>query len=422
MNTSKLALFGGEPSFNVTLNSYPQPFGQESEELNKVLNSRQWNVGYGPGPTQELEQEFAAYIGRRYAVAVNTGGMALQMSLRALGIEPGDEVLFQVNTCSANANAVMNAQGTPIFADADPQSFMLDKTSLESWITPRTKIIIPVHMWGRPENLDMIKNVAKKHNLIILEDACLAIGAQWKGRQVGQFGQAACFSFGCLKALQAGEGGMIVTDDESLYKELCMLRPWGDMSEPYGVRDQRELAWNGRPSQFVTAVALAQLRKFPEHLERLNDGAERLREKLSGIPGIFNMIDDDRITKEAYTQFMFRIDEEKLGCSRAAFAAALTAEGIPFVWHGAFEPINQLTLWQGNRWRTWINQHEDVDFVARNYGHTFKHALKIHNHSGMSVGRDILTGTSEIQTLAANAIHKVCENTHQLKKWVNNNE
>ena len=417
---TKLALLGGKSSFDVSLSTYPRPFGQELEELQKVLNSRNWNVGYDPGPTQQLEEEFAAYIGRRYAVAVNTGGMALQMSLRALGVEPGDEVVFQVNTCSANANAVMNARGTPVFADADPKSFMLSRKSLESWITSRTKVLMPVHMWGRPEDLDMIDSVAGKYNLEIIEDACLAIGAEWKGRRIGRFGRLSCFSFGCLKALQAGEGGMIVTDDESLYKELCMLRPWGDMLLPYGVRDQRELAWNGRPSQFVTAVALAQLRQFPSHLDRLNDGAKRLREKLSGISGIFNMVEDQRITKEAYTQFMFRIDEEKLGCRRAAFAAALAAEGLPFVWHGAFEPINTLTLWKDSRWRTWIDRHEDIDFVAHNYASEFRNALEIFNHSGMSIGRDILTGPPKIQNLAADIIHKVCENTLQLENWSDN--
>jgi lysophospholipase L1-like esterase len=112
---------------------------------------------------------------------------------------------------------------------------------------------MPIHMWGRPENLDRVHALARQRRLTILEDACLALGAEWKGRRVGTFGKAGCFSLGCLKALQAGEGGVIVTDDEALWKELRMLRPWGDMTDAYGVRDQRERAWNGRPSQFQTA-------------------------------------------------------------------------------------------------------------------------------------------------------------------------
>lgn len=414
---TKLALFGGKPAFTATLDTYPRPFGDELLELRKVLESRRWNVGYGAGAAQELEEKVAQYLGVRYAVAVNTGGMTLQMSLRVLGVEPGDEVLFQVDTCSADANAAMNARATPIFVDSDLETFMLNKMSLESWVSPRSKILIPIHMWGRPENMDMIEDVARKYNLIILEDACLAFGAEWKGVKVGRFGKVGCFSFGCLKSLQAGEGGMIVTDDENLWKELRMLRPWGDMSDTYGVRDQRELAWNGRPSQFVCAVALAQFRSFPEHLERLNQGAAHLRKLLDGIPGIVNMPEDKRITKEAFTQFVFKMDEDLAGCSRDAFDAALKAEGLPGVWHGAFEPINTLTLWKGNRWKTWINHHEDLNFVARNYTHIFKNALHNFNHSGVSISRDVLTAAPEVRVQAAETIRKVCEYARELRSW-----
>ncbi len=413
----RLALLGGEPAFAATLDTYPHAFGNELEELRKVLESRFWNVSYGASATQQFEEEFAQYIGSRYAVAVNTGGMALQMSLRALAIEPGDEVLFQVNTCSADANAVMNAQATPIFVDSDPETFMLNRPSLESWLTPRSKVLMPVHMWGRSENMDMIEDVARTHNLIILEDACLAFGAEWQGVKVGRFGKLGFFSLGCLKSLQAGEGGVIVTDDKSLWKELIMLRPWGDMSAAYGVRDQRELAWNGRPSQFVCAVALAQLRSFPEHLERLNQGASRLRKLLGDVPGIMNMPADESITKEAFTQFMFKVDEDLLGCSRDAFAAALGAEGLPFIWHGAFEPINTLTLWRGDRWRTWINYHPDIDFVARNYAHVFENALHNFHHTGVTISRDILAAEPKVQEQAAETILKVCEHARELRDW-----
>jgi len=413
----KLALLGGEPAFTATLDTYPRSFGEELEELRKVLESRHWNILYGRSATQQFEEELAAYVGRRYAVAVNTGGMALQIALRALGVEPGDEVLFQVDTCSADAGAVMNAQATPIFVDSDPETFMLNRTSLESWITPRSKVLMPIHMWGRPENMDMVEDVAREHDLMVLEDACLAFGAEWKGSRVGRFGEVSCFSVGCMKSLQAGEGGVIVTDDESLWKELAMLRTWGEMQHVYGVRDIRELAWNGRPSQFVCAVALAQLRRFPEHLERLNQGAARLRMLLEDIPGVVNMPGDERITKEAFTQFVFKVDEDALGCSRDAFGEALAAEDLPGVWHGAFEPINTLSLWRGDRWRTWTNGHPDVEFVARNYSHAFENALRNFHRAGVSISRDILTAGPAVQEQAAETIRKVCEHAAELADW-----
>jgi hypothetical protein len=263
----------------------------------------------------------------------------------------------------------------------------------------------------------MIEEVARKHNLTIMEDACLAAGAQWRGKNVGRFGKVACFSFGCLKSLQAGEGGIIVTDDEHLYKELQMLRPYGDMSGPYKIRDQRELAWNGRPSQFVTAVALAQLHRFAPYLEALNAGARRLREKMNGLPGIIQMADDPRITRQAYTQFIFKIDEEALGCSREAFAMAISAEGIPFVWHGAFEPINSLSFFTSGRWRTWVQKHDDMDFLARNYGHRFTNAWNNFDHIGMSFSRDILIASPEVQDQAVRALKKVCDHAKELKDY-----
>lgn len=413
----KLALLGGRPAFTASLDMYPRSFGGELEELRKVLESRRWNILYGAGATQQFEEEFAQYLGRRYAVAVNTGGMALQVSLRALGVEPGDEVLFQVDTCAADASAVMNAQATPIFVDSDPETFMLNRKSLESWISPRSKVLMPIHMWGRPEDMDMIEEIAGKHDLMVLEDACLAFGAEWKGVKVGRFGRASCFSMGCLKSLQAGEGGIIVTDDESLWKEISMLRTWGQMQHVYGVRDQRELAWNGRPSQFVCAVALAQLRHFPEHLERLNGGASRLRKFLEDIPGVVNIARDERITKEAFTQFVFRVDEAVLGCSRDAFAEALAAEGVSGVWHGAFEPINTLSLWRGDRWRTWTNGHPYIESVARNYSHAFENALRTFHQTGVSISRDILTAGPSVQEQAAETIRKVCTHAADLVDW-----
>lgn len=417
IETSKLAILGGRPLFKAELDTYPRPFGEELEHLRKVLESRYWNLEYGPGPTQQLEEEMAEFIGARHVLAVNTGGVALQMSLRALGIEPGQEAVFQVDTCVADAFAVMNAQVTPIFADSAPDSFMLNRQSLESWISPRTRVLIPIHMWGRPEDLDLIMEVAREHNLIILEDACLAFGARWKGKSVGNFGKIGCFSMGCLKALQAGEGGLIVTDDENLWKELKAMRSWGERTRVFGVRDQTELSWNGRPSQFVTAVALAQLHRFPEHIERLNTGAGRITEKLVDCPGIIALPEDRRITRQGYTQFVFKVDEVKLGCSRDAFHAALAAEGVPGVWHGAFEPVNTLSFWRTGRWRTWINNHPDIDFVARNYHHEFANAKNNYDHIGVSVSRDILTAQPEVQDLFVKAVLKVCDSAQQLRDW-----
>ena len=414
---SDLALLGGKPMFTAALETYPRPLGDELDELRRVLDSGRWNVCYGPGAAERLEEEVCRFTGSRHAVAVNTGGMALQMALRALGVVPGDEVLVQVDTCTADANAIMNAQAAPVFVDSDRETFGLDRTSLEAWITPRSKVLVPVHMWGRPDDMDSAADIGRRHRLIILEDACLALGAQWRGTAAGRLGAIGCFSFGCMKSLQAGEGGMIVTDDDALCGELRMLRSWGDTCDARGARDQRELAWNGRPSQFVCAVALAQLRRFPGYLARLAEGAARLDRLIEGISGARALPRDPRITREAFTKYRFRLDEAALGCSCDAVAAALEAEGIPSIWHVAFEPANTLSLWRSGRWRTWITRHADPGFLARNYAHTFGNALFSFNHGGMTISRDVLAGPEHIQRLAADAIAKVCERGGELADW-----
>lgn len=205
--------------------SYPRIMGNEVKAVKKVLETPYWNMSSGRGLVHEgLEEEFAKYVGCKYAVAVNTGGMAIQMVLRALGIKPGDEVIHQIDTCVADPFAVINAGAIPIFADIDKSTFMLSGESVESLISDKTKAIKPVHIWGNPENMDMILKIAREYNLHVIEDCCLALGAKYKGKMVGSIGDAGVFSFGCLKPVQAGEGGMITTNSESLAKELRTIR------------------------------------------------------------------------------------------------------------------------------------------------------------------------------------------------------
>lgn len=254
------------------LGVFPRPLAKEIDAVTAVLRGSQWNMAYGKGLAHErLEEAFARYIGVDHAIAVNTGGMALQMSLRALGLKPGDEVLHQIDTCSATALAVMNAGCTPILADISAQTFMLSASDMETWTGSGTRALIATHMWGNVEDLDTLIEFKKKHRLWLIEDSCLALGAHHAGSTVGSFGDVGVFSFGCLKPIQGGEGGMIVTRDESLARELRAMRHWGDKTREFGVRDVEQLAWNGRMSEIVAAVVAEQLAGYPAHL---GDGVE----------------------------------------------------------------------------------------------------------------------------------------------------
>jgi len=378
--------------------SYPVTLGREIAAVTEVLSGPFWNLNYGRGLVHEkLEEEFAAYIGTRYAVAVNTGGMAIQMALRAFGLKPGDEVVHQVDTCVANAFAVMAAGATPIFADINKDDFMLASASVEDQVSAQTRVIMPVHMWGNPENLDWIATFANQRDLYVLEDACLSLGAEWKGRRTGSNADAGVFSFGCLKPIQAGEGGMIVTDDEALARELRVIRNWGDTTIEYGVRDQRTLSWNGRISEIVAAVALEQLRGYPKHFRRLQEHVAIFVDRLNSIDGIDIAVAPSAQRKPAYTQLVVKLDSKRLGVSKTDLMKRLTAAAIG-VWHANFEPINTLSFFKQGKWQDWVLRG-DVRRVERNYNHKFVNSEEVYESLGMGFAKENFLSRDRVRLL-----------------------
>jgi len=362
--------------------TYPRLLRREIDAVTDVLHSPFWNMNSGGSLVHEkLEEEFAAYVGTRYAVAVNSGGMAIQMVLRALGLKPGDEVIHQVDTCVANAFAVMAAGATPIFADINTDNFLLSPESTEACISPQTKVLMPIHMWGYPENLDWIIGLAKKHNLFIIEDACLAFGAETKGRKVGSNADVGVFSFGSLKPIQAGEGGMISTNNEALAKELRVLRNWGDTTIEYGIRDQKVLSWNGRISEIVAAVALEQVRGYPKYFEMIQELAASLIDRLAGIDGIEVIMPRSANVKPAYSQLTVKLNTKIMGVSKTELMERLRARGIG-VWHANFEPINSLTFFRDGHWRDWVLRG-DLDRVEENYKHKFATSNHVYEDIGL---------------------------------------
>ena len=367
--------------------THPAPLRREIAAVTDVLKSPFWNMNSGTSLVHEtLEQEFAAYIGTRYAVAVNTGGMAIQMALRAFGVKPGDEVMHQVDTCVANAFAVFAAGGTPIFVDINKDDFMLSTSSVLKEITAHTKVIMPVHMWGNPEKMTWVTEVARKHGVYSLEDACLAFGAELHGRKAGSIADAGVFSFGCLKPIQAGEGGMIVTNDEALARELRTIRNWGDMTAEYDRRDQKTLSWNGRISEIVAAVALEQLRGYPSHFQKHQESVSMFLDHLNNIEGIEIAVPPTAQCKPAYSQVVVRLDPAVIGMSKTELMSRLKERGIG-CWHANFEPINGLQFFKDRSWRDWILRG-DICRVERNYNQTFVNSQEVYQNLGMGFARD----------------------------------
>lgn len=234
----------------------------------------------------EFEQKFAAYCGCKYGVAVCNGTVALHLALVALGIGKGDEVIIPDFTMIATAFAVCYTGATPVFVDADPDTWNIDTTKIEEKITPRTKAIIPVHLFGLMCDMDAINAIAKKHNLKVLEDAAEAHGAEYKGRRAGSCSDLAAFSFFANKNITTGEGGMVVTNDEELYNKL---RYHKNMCFPLdGPRNylHNDIGFNYRMSNVVAAIGSAQVEKADDYRQMRIHNNQIYRELLVNVPGI----------------------------------------------------------------------------------------------------------------------------------------
>lgn len=368
------------------LGVYPRPLANEIGAVKEVLLSSQWNMAYGKGLTHEqLEHEFGEYLGGGYAIAVNTGGMALQMALRALGLKPGDEVVHQVDTCSATAMAVMNAGCTPRFADVSPDSFMLSMDSVGESIGPQTKALLATHMWGNLEDVNSLLKLKNQSGLALIEDCCLALGARYADRPAGSFGDVGVFSFGCLKPIQAGEGGMLFTRNEALARELRAMRHWGDRTLEYGVRDAFQLSWNGRMSEIVAAVVREQLKGYPRHLEQLRDAVQEFEHFLHNIDGLELVVGSARSSGDAsYTQIVLKLDEQVFGWPNDLLRAELYKRGVQ-VRHANFEPITSLTFIHGGKWKDWLPV-DDHEAIARNYARPYPAAEAVFRSTGLGLG------------------------------------
>ena len=327
--------------------NYPYTVGNELKLIKSVLKSGLWNMSNSDGIHIVLEKEFAKYIGVKHAIVVNTGGVAIQMSIRALGLQKGDEIIHQVDTCVANAFAVMNAGAVPVFADISLDTFKLDINSLEKLITPNTKAIMPIHVWGNAENMNMVKEFANKYNLKIIEDCALAFGAEYNGQKVGSFGDVGIFSFGSTKPIQAGEGAIITTNNDQLAKKLRAMRMWGEMTQEYGIRDHEVLSWNGRTSEIVVAVMLGQFRGYEKRYKKLKENIEYFISGIKDSKYISIADTSDYNTRATYSQVVLKLDDK---INKDYFMKELKKEHIS-AWHANFEPIPTISFFKKNIWK-----------------------------------------------------------------------
>lgn len=324
---SKLAIDGGE---KVRTKSFPGwPVWDETEEnaLKSVLESGQW--GINNSMVGKFEEKFAAYIGVEHGICVTNGTSSLEISLLAADVGRGDEVIVPPYTFMATASSVLMANAIPIFADIDPETYNLDPDAMEAAITDRTKAVIPVHIGGCPADMDRIMEIAKKYDLVVIEDAAQAHSAEWCGKKVGSIGDMGSFSFQSSKNLCAGEGGIITTNNQDFGDKCWSYHNCGRVKSG-GWYDHRVLGSNFRMTGWQAAILLAQMERLDEQTEIRNRNGVYLSEKLAEIEGIRPNKRDERVTKHAYHLYVFGYEADKFGGKpRSSFLQALSAEGIP---------------------------------------------------------------------------------------------
>lgn len=284
--------------------SRPDITEREKQAVMEVLDSN--HLALGP-KLKEFEEKMAAYAGTKYAVACNSGTSGLHMIVAALGIKDGDEVITTPFSFIASANCMLFERAKPVFVDIDEKTYNMDITQIEAKITERTKAILPVHIFGQPVNMHEIRRIALKHGLSIIEDSCEAIGAEWNGEKAGAMSDAAVFAFYPNKQMTTGEGGIVVTNNETLAKLCYSLRNQGRGIDTQWLHHVR-LGYNYRMSDISAALGLAQLERIDEIIDARQRVADSYMKKLKDIEGIILPTIDERV-KMSWFVFVIRFED-----------------------------------------------------------------------------------------------------------------
>jgi len=294
---------------NVPFVDLKAQYASIKDEVHGAIDNIVQNTAFILGKeVAQFEEEFADFCQAKYAVAVNSGTSALHLALLAAGVQAGDEVITVPNTFIATIEAILYTNAKPVFVDITPDTYLMDPAKVEAAITDKTKAILPVHLYGQPVDMDPIMEIAKKHNLVVIEDACQAHGAEYKNKRTGGIGHLGCFSFYPGKNLGAyGEGGMIVTDDKELYDEMNMLRDHGSESKYY----HKRVGYNYRLTGFQGAILRVKLKYLDQWNENRRKNAKTYSELLANL-NVTTPVESENV-KHVYHLYVIRTeDREKL--------------------------------------------------------------------------------------------------------------
>ena len=328
---SELALHGGKPVRTEGWLKWPVWNSDAEKPMISVLRSGNWYRGNGTKGS-EFEKKYADLIGTNRVVATASGTAALETALHVMGVDAGDEVITSPYTFIATYNVVFNQKALPVFVDTDQETFNLNPDKIEEKVNERTKAILPVHILGLPADMNRINAIAKKNDLVVIEDACQAWLAEYEGKKCGTLGDIGCFSFQNSKHIPSGEGGAIVGNDDAIMDHCYSYHNCGrahgkTMSE---FRGYPFLGGNKRMTEFQSVILISQMERAISDADKRLENALYLDSKLKEIPGIIPYKLTEGATRSAYHLYPFRYKKEHFDdLPREKFLAALTAEGIP---------------------------------------------------------------------------------------------
>lgn len=425
---SKLAIHGGAPVRTRPFTPWPLLDQAQEDALVQVYRSGKWwrfAFGQGVGLVEPVEgeqgqvalfqKEFAERHGCRYGIAAANGTGTLEMGIRALNFDVGDEIIVPAYTYVASATCVLQNNLVPIFVDIDPDTYQIDPVRIEEAITPRTRAILVVHFSGHPVDLDAIAAVAQRHELSIIEDAAHAHGSRWRDQPLGSFGRFSSFSFQASKNMTAGEGGILCCNDQALAEE-CESLLWAGRRVGHPWYEFHRLGWNYRMTEFQAAILRVQLRGLTEQVETRMANAKYLSSRLANVPGIRPLVVDSRTTAHSHHLYIVRYDEPAIGVSRDRFVEALASEGVPAMGGYTF-PLCKNPMFLAKRF---INgsfplgtpYHEDLDYAS--FADRCPVSERACRYEAIWLPHALFLGTTEDMDDIAEALAKVLRNKDTL--------